>query len=172
MKSDYSTLEKATSKPMDMPIEIIPYQKGQEEAIYQLIKKVYDEFVAVDYSVEGNDFFYDWIKPKNIAKRQKKQVNLWVAHSDSKIVGMIEIRDNKYLSLLFVDKEYQRRGIATSLFREALKVCIRRDPKMKKIHLHSSPFAIPVYKKMGFVPTDSILEENGIKYLPMEMAIK
>lgn len=153
-------------------IEIISYQKGQEAAIHQLIKKVYDEFVATDSNEEGNTFFYDWIKPKNIAKRQKKQVNLWVALSDSKIVGMIEIRDNKYLSLLFVDKEYQRQGIATSLFREALKTCIRRDPKMKKIHVHSSPFAIPVYKKMGFVPTDHILEENGIRYLPMEMILK
>ena len=31
-------------------IKIEPFQKGQEIEIHQLIKKVYDEFVAIDYS--------------------------------------------------------------------------------------------------------------------------
>jgi hypothetical protein len=48
-------------------VKIERYQSGQEIMIYQLIKKVYDEFVSVDYSNEGNRFFYEWIKPSNIA---------------------------------------------------------------------------------------------------------
>jgi hypothetical protein len=38
------------------------------------------------------------------------QINLLVAFLDSKLVGMIEIRDNKNTSLLFVDKEFQGQG--------------------------------------------------------------
>ena len=153
-------------------IRIEPYQKGQEIMIHQLIKKVYDEFVSIDYCEEGNKFFYDWVQPSRIAERQRNQINLWVAFMDSKLVGMIEIRDNKYISLLFVDKEYQGQGIAKKLFDESLKEILRRDSKLDKFYVHASPYSIPIYKKMGFIETDSMQEENGMKYLPMEMTIK
>lgn len=99
-------------------LKIEKYQVGQEAAIYQLVKRVYDEFVSVDYCEEGNTFFYNWIQPSRIAERQCKQVNIWVASKNSELVGMIEIRDNKFISLLFVDKKYQRQGIAKRLFDE------------------------------------------------------
>jgi ribosomal protein S18 acetylase RimI-like enzyme len=153
-------------------IRIERYQSGQEIMIHQLIKKVYDECVSLDYSDEGNRFFNEWIKPSKIAERQCNQINLWVAFIDSKLIGMIEIRDNKYISLLFVDKEYQRQGIAKKLFDKSLKEIIRRDPKLDKFYVHASPYSIPIYKKMGFIETDNMQEENGMKYLPMEMTIK
>lgn len=154
-----------------MSIKIGKYKSGQEVLIFQLIKKVYDEFVATDYSEEGNRFFYDWIDPLKIAERQNNQINLWVAFDDSNLVGMIEIRENKYISLLFVDKASQGQGIAKILFHESLQECLKRDPKPDKFYVHASPFSIPIYKKMGFVETGSLQEEHGIKYLPMEMRI-
>lgn len=152
-------------------IKIKPYKKGQESAIYHLIKKVYDEFVSKEYTNEGNEFFYNWISPEKIADRQKNKNNLWIATEGSKIVGMIEIRENKNISLLFVEKNYQGQGIATKLFKKALMVCIQRDPSIRKFYVHASMFSIPVYRKMGFAETNIIQEENGIKYLPMEMII-
>jgi predicted GNAT family N-acyltransferase len=152
-------------------IRIEQYQNGQETLIHQLIKKVYDEFVSIDYGEEGNQFFYDWIQPSRIADRQRNQINLWVAFVDLKIVGMIEFRDNKFISLLFVDKEYQGQGIAKGLFDESLKEIIRRDSKLNKFYVHASPYSIPIYKKLGFIETDKMQEENGIKYLPMELTI-
>jgi len=152
-------------------ILIQEYQKGQETAIHQLIKKVYDEFVSVDYSDEGNLFFYDWIQPSKIAERQQNQINLFAAFVDSQLAGMIEIRDNKNISLLFVDREYQGRGIAKRLFLESIKMCIQREPALKIFYVNASPFSIPVYKKLGFIETDVMQMQFGIKYLPMEMKI-
>ena len=153
------------------PIKISPFQKGQEVLVHNLIKKVYDEFVSIDYTKEGNDFFYDGIKPSHIADRQSKQINILVAMDDSQIVGMIEVRNNNTISLLFVNKDYQGKGIAGNLFREALKIYKQRNPNLDKFYVHASPFSIPIYKKLGFVETDVMQEENGIKYLPMEMTI-
>jgi len=152
-------------------LKIEKYQNGQEISIHQLIKRVYDEFVWSDYSDEGNKFFYDWIQPSRIADRQKKQINLLVAFLDSKLVGMIEIRDNKNISLLFVDKEFQGQGIAKRLFHESLKTCIQRDSTLDKFYVHASPFSIPIYMKLGFEETDVMQIQFGIKYLPMELKI-
>jgi GNAT superfamily N-acetyltransferase len=150
---------------------ISPFCNGQEQKIYQLIRKVYDEFVAKDYSEEGNRFFYDWIQPARIKVRQKEQINLYVAMVDKEIAGMIEIRNNDHISLLFVDKGYHRQGIARMLFKKALKKCLLKDKTLDKFYVHASPYSIGAYEKMGFVATDSLQENNGIKYLPMEMQI-
>ena len=152
--------------------KIEKYQDGQEIAIHQLIKRVYDELVSIDYSDEGNKIFYDWIQPSRILERQKSQINLLVALVDSKLVGMIEIRDNKNISLLFVDKEYQGQGIAKRLFHESLKICIQRDSALDKFYVHASPFSIPIYMKLGFEATNVMQVQFGIKYLTMEMKIK
>lgn len=150
-------------------IKIDPFKIRQECAINELIRRVYDEFVAPDYSIDGNECFYDWILPGKIADRQKNCVNLFVATVDSQIVGMVETRDDKYVSLLFVDKLYHRMGIAKALFKTALENCLSRDSTFKKFYVHASPYSINVYVRLGFKDTGGIRVENGIKYLPMEM---
>ncbi|HNX21277.1 MAG TPA: GNAT family N-acetyltransferase [Bacteroidales bacterium] len=158
-------------KIVNITINIEKYSDGQENEISLLIKKVYDEFVALDYSDEGNAFFYDFIQPKNILERQKMSPTILVAKYNSKIVGMIELRDNSYISLLFVDKEFQGQGIAKRLYREALDVLIPVDLRPTRFYVHASPYSIAIYKSLGFSETDSMQEEHGIKYLPMEARI-
>lgn len=145
------------------------YKNGLETSISHLVRKVYDEFVAPDYSEQGNQFFYDWIEPSRIAERQAKERTMLVAMDDSEPLGVIEIRNNDHISLLFVDKAYQGKGIARSLFREALKGCLAKNPNLRKFYVHASPFSIPVYEKLGFKSSGNLKEENGIRYLPMEM---
>ncbi len=103
-----------------MAFTIQPFKPGQEADISVLIRNVHDEFVAPDYTEEGNAFFYDWIASEKIAERQKAHISLFVAVIDSILVVMIEIRENNIISLLFVDRKYQRQGIAKSLVATAL----------------------------------------------------
>ncbi|MBU9737013.1 GNAT family N-acetyltransferase [Diplocloster agilis] len=38
--------------------------------------------------------------------------------------------------------------------------------------LNSSPYAVPIYKKLGFRNTDTEQLMNGIRYTPMKINIK
>lgn len=74
---------------------------------------------------------------------------LLVALVDGKVVGMIETYGTNRISLLFVESEYQRKGIATALMSK-----IASELKMRgydKIVLNSSPHGLPFYKHFGFV---------------------
>ena len=73
---------------------------------------------------------------------------LLVALVDGKVVGMIETYGTNRISLLFVESEYQRKGIATALMSK-----IASELKMRgydKIVLNSSPHGLPFYKHFGF----------------------
>ena len=89
-----------------------------------------------------------------------------LAYSDSKLAGFIAIRDGSHLFHLFVERSYQRQGIARCLWERALReLC---DPGSDgDFTVNSSLSAIPVYQAFGFVPTGSIQKMHGISFLPM-----
>ncbi len=147
------------------------YAPGNGQKVYSLIKAVYDEFVAPENSEGGNNLFYQWIAPNKIANRQKQQNNMWLAWDEEKIVGVIEMRDRNNITLFFVDKHYQNRGIARLLFQTAIAACTKRTPTIEKFHVHASICSVPVYKCFGFYETGKAHKRNGIHYVPMEMDI-
>lgn len=64
--------------------------------------------------------------------------------------------------MFFVDGAYHRQGIGRALWNEVLQ-----DTKANEITVHSSLFAVDVYKKLGFQQIDNVQQEGGIQYVPM-----
>jgi GNAT superfamily N-acetyltransferase len=147
-------------------IRIEIFNAGEEQLIEQMIREVYDEFVAPDYSEEGNIHFYEFIKPENILERVNKGNIIFTAKNGKKIIGMIELKDYNHICLLFVDRQFQGLGIARDLFNKILALVKKKDFRI--IDVHSSLFAVPVYQRLGFIITDKIQEIDGIIFVPMK----
>lgn len=140
-----------------------------EDALY-LVNKVFDEFVAADYSEEGKNTFTAYLNDKYeevLSDLESGQKKLWGYYIDDKIVGVIGTRDTTHISLMFVDKEYHKRGIAKELFNIVLDE-INNDSINRFITVNSSPYAVEVYEHLGFVKTDEQQENDGILYVPMK----
>lgn len=67
---------------------------------------------------------------------------------DGKVVGMLETYGTNRISLLFVDGEHQRKGIATAMMSKIAGELKKRG--YDKIVLNSSPYGLPFYKHFGF----------------------
>jgi len=86
------------------------------------------------------------------------------AFENEKLVGVIATRSaGTHIALFFVRGEYQKKGIGKSLFQMALKEC-----SSQKMTVNSSPYAVPIYHKLGFNETDKEQEVNGLRFTPME----
>lgn len=75
-----------------------------------------------------------------------------VALVDEKVVGMIETYGTNRITLLFVDSEYQRKGIATAMMSK-----IASELKVRgydKIVLNSSSYGLSFYEHFGFTVED------------------
>lgn len=147
-------------------IRIGEYCKGRERELSDFIRAVFDEFVGHDYSKEGNDVFYEFIRPESIAKRHVGGNLMLIAETGERIVGFIELRDGVHICVFFVAKEYQGKGIGRRLLEEMLN---RTEGMADYMEVNSSPYAVPIYKAMGFRATDSQKEADGIKFVPMRM---
>ena len=145
-------------------IKIIEQQE-LERAI-ELVNRVFTEFVAPDYSEEGRATFENYLESKydevafEIESGHKK---MWGYYENGEILGVISTRDISHISLLFVDKNYHRRGIAKEMFGTVLED-IKGSPE---ITVNSSPYAVEVYRHLGFNATGPEAEKNGILFVPM-----
>jgi GNAT superfamily N-acetyltransferase len=89
-----------------------------------------------------------------------------LAYSDSQLAGFIAIRDGSHLFHLFVERSYQRQGIARRLWERALRdLCAPGGDG--DFTVNSSLSGVPVYQAFGFVPAGSIQRMHGISFLPM-----
>ncbi len=132
-----------------------------------LIGRVFDEFVAPDFVPEGVQTFLQYVTPEALLRHfQANHFGLVAAEADP-IVGMIEVRNNDHVSLLFVDKAFQGQGIARELWRRALDICRSSKPDLSQVTVNSSPFAVPVYLKLGFRAQGGRQVKNGIEFYPM-----
>ena len=132
------------------------------EQALKLIWSVFEEFEAPEYSTEGVEEFKIYIG-LDAAKQRFNEGRLFLgAFIGDELAGVLEARKPAHISMMFVDKQYHRQGLAKMMFNEALSTLGAND-----ITVNSSPYAIEIYKRLGFNPTDEEQITNGIRYTPM-----
>lgn len=150
-----------------MKIQSVP-KDGLTKAL-DLVNAVFDQFVAVDYGDEGQKTFQDYLKHKaqDIEEEMTaKTKKIWGAYQHGRPIGIIALKNTNHISLLFVDPNYHCQGVAKRLF-SFLRGYLAAQGQKGKITVNSSPYAVEVYRRLGFKVTDSLQEQNGIKYVPM-----
>jgi len=133
----------------------------------ELVIRVFNEFVAAEYSAEGVEEFHRYARPDALRDRaQGNHLGLLALVQDA-IVGVIEVRGQDHISLLFVDPAYQRQGIARRLLRRALQISGAVGPGPGEISVNSSTYAVPIYEKLGFRQAGERQVVHGIGFTPM-----
>ena len=143
--------------------------KNDLKQALDLVNKVFSEFVAIDYSEQGNITFQDYLKTKYdevSADLQTGHKKLWGYYQGDGIIGVIATRDKSHIALMFVDKQHHREGIARRLF-DTILVDVKGDTSISQITVNSSPYAVSIYERLGFIKTDVQQEKDGIIYIPM-----
>lgn len=136
---------------------------------FNLVEKVFYQFVASDYSSEGVETFFRIVNVAYIESLSSRNGFIYGAFTGDRLVGVIAVRDRNYISLFFIDSDFQGLGIGHKLF-EAVRKEIARNGEFA-INVHSSPFAVPVYEALGFAKIDIEQYEAGIRYTPMQLKL-
>lgn len=115
------------------------------------------KYDSVDYGIEHTKRMQEAIEDRLKDFSIYTQRLMIVALADDKVVGMLETYGTNRISLLFVDSEFHRKGIATDMMRK-----VASELKMRgydKIVLNSSPYGFPFYEHFGFTVEDE--EKNA-----------
>lgn len=136
----------------------------------ELTRRVFDEFKGPAYSPEGVETFYTYLELENLLEKwQRGRLLMWGAFDADKLVGVIALANQNHVSLLFVDKAYQRRGLASQLFHLMMAYCIQKA--VKTVTVNADVSALSIYQRLGFVDLDAVQERDGICFVPMQYNI-
>lgn len=143
------------------------YRNEWDDAM-ALAWRVFMKFEANDYTPEGIESFQDFITDSVLYRMfVMGAYQLFGAYDNGHMVGMVSLRDETHISLLFVDERYHRQGIGRLLI-QYVSSYVRNEEGHGGITVNAAPYAVGFYHKIGFADTDVRQFRDGIWYTPME----
>ena len=128
------------------------------QAALDLTWEVFLQFEAPVYSDEGIAEFRKSLDDKE----RTHSLQFYGAFDKDKLIGTLCMRAPQHIGGFFVNADYHRKGIGRDLFER-----MRRDYDKQEFTVNSSPYAVEIYKKLGFEPTDVEQTVNGLRFTPM-----
>lgn len=145
---------------------------GEERAVSDLALRVFDQFVAPRFSVEGRREFRSYSDPQLLLFRSRWNHLVLLAIADDAIAGMIEVRDDGHVALFFVEGEHQGEGVGGELLRRGLSISKRRNPDLTKATVNSSPNAVAIYERLGFRKSGDEMATGHCRLIPMALDLR
>ena len=138
------------------------------EKTINMVWRTFLKFDAKDYSTQGIDSFRDFLSDPLLRRMfLLGTYNMYVATCQNKIVGMVSLRDENHISLLFVDEAYHKRGIGRDLI-GVIGDFVKEEYGKKEITVNAAPYGLEFYKKIGFTSVTPLMENDGITYTTMK----
>ncbi len=135
------------------------------ERISSLIHSVAHYF-TLEPDGKGAEQFLDSISPAAIGVYiSSPEYYYLVAIQNEKIAGVVALKEGTHLFHLFVAPEFQKKGLSRQLW-EAVQTNAKVDGK--EYTVNSTPYAVPIYEKLGFTVTGPRKAMNGIAFVPMK----
>jgi predicted GNAT family N-acyltransferase len=132
---------------------------GLPEAL-DLVWRVFLEFEAPEYAQEGVDEFKRYIDHQ----AEEMTLEMYGALGLDELIGVIATRnEGSHISWFFVKKKNDGQGVGRELFEHIIPLC-----NSSFITVNSSPYAVKIYRKLGFNDTAAEQVTNGIRYIPMK----
>ncbi|MEJ5111349.1 GNAT family N-acetyltransferase [Erwinia billingiae] len=123
--------------------------------------------------IASKDYDQQQILAWSQVDRQRWQQRLndskvWLAEFDRRIVGIISLEAVGHLDLLFTDAEYQRRGVATALYRTVEQWA--RENGVTSMVTEASITAKPFFIHQGFdVNEQQLVQVRGQAFINFKM---
>jgi GNAT superfamily N-acetyltransferase len=154
-------------------MDIVKLHKNEIKNALELVWIVFKEFEAPDYSQQGIEEFRKYISYDSMIEQfETEKIFFWGCKVNNELTGVIATRGMNHICLLFVKKEFHKRGIAKRLFYTVLERCKSEKSTIHTITVNSSPYAVEVYHRLGFVDIEKEQTVNGLRFTPMRYSLK
>ena len=146
-------------------------EEAESESVSNVVLTAFAAIDSNGFTSEGKVVFANYASPNAITSRLNLGHEVTLAVVDSKIAGMIEVRNSSHISMLFVLPEYINNGIGTKLLSyAAAKIRVRSKSEaveLKQITVHATDDSAAFYLKRNFRTSSARQERDGISYTTM-----
>lgn len=149
-------------------MQIRPIEQADVPAVARLLRELAIEFIVHESPPDGACTFLRENDEDGLRGYLAQGYVYHVAVAGGELAGFIAVRDRSHLFQLFVDKRWQRQGVARQLWEVAQAAArVGGEPGVRTVN--ASNFAVPVYEAFGFVRSAPTQCKKGIYFNPMEL---
>ena len=95
---------------------------------------------------------------------------VFCAYKGQKVIGVLSMRNESHISLLFVRREFQRKGIGVKLLEQCKEYC--KSKGIETVTVNAIATGVPFYAANGFEAVEAERVEHGLGYTPMRLNFK
>jgi GNAT superfamily N-acetyltransferase len=133
-----------------------------------VIKESFLALAAADWRPDARSVFLEATAPAPLQNKVSAMIFFAAgAFSEGQIAGVILMPSPSLLGLLFVRPRWLRMGIGQALWESARTHIETRFPEVHTVELNATPYAVPFYKSVGFVPISAQFERDGQRAIRM-----
>ena len=92
---------------------------------------------------------------------------LFCAYQGKKVVGMLVLKNMAHISLFFVKKEFQGKGIGRELLAACIAYC--KEHGVSELTVNAAPTGMSFYLANGFEALAGERFEGGLRFTPMTL---
>lgn len=156
------------TKQKEFPYEIRWINPEEWDETMRLIWRTFMKFEASDYTQMGIQNFHAFLHDGQLYQWYLEgKYRMLVALDGDKVIGEISIRNGNFISLLFVDEAYHRRGVGRALL-QRMEAYLKQEGREIYMSVKAAPYAVGFYRKLGFRISRPEEEIAGIRVTSME----
>lgn len=149
---------------------IRPLEDRDIAELARLLRVLAEEFIVHESTPEGAATFLRENDEGAIRAHIERGMVYHVARAGAELAGFIAMRERSHLFHLFVDRRWQRQGVARKLWTAAQARSLAGGP-LAAFTVNSSNHAVPVYEAFGFVRTAPMQCLKGLYFNPMALSL-
>ncbi|MBM9489592.1 GNAT family N-acetyltransferase [Pseudomonas sp. R11F] len=119
--------------------------------------------VAPSLSAQGVETFVKVAAQQAFAERMVGDNLMLVCVAEGRLTGLIELKEGRHVTMLFVTPGSQRRGVGRRLVNAALE-----QARTNVVTVRASLSSVAAYERYGFTLAGDVGEFAGLVYQPME----
>jgi len=157
---------------MTAEIEIRAMRTGDVAAASALLARSFHGSLASAWPSAAVQEFERYIGADSLELRLKSHHQHWVATAGNGIVGVLELRGERQITLFFVDRSSRGLGIGRKMLDSAEHHVHRSaDGHRRALAVHACGPVVPLYVRLGFRPTGERKRGNGLVFVALERKV-
>lgn len=150
-----------------MKYEIRPLTNADAGEASAVVQESFLALAAADWKPDTRRAFLEATAGESLEQRLTTMAFAAGAFSEGGIAGVIIMPNPNLLGLLFVRPCWLRLGVGRALWESARAHIESRFPEVNTVELNATPYAVPFYKSVGFVPISAEFERDGQRAVRM-----
>ncbi len=146
-------------------------ERTEWEPAIELAWNTFLQFEAPGYSKKGIQSFRDFIEDPRLKRMfLDGKYPAYGAFDHDQLAGMLGVRNENHISLLFVQEQYHNNGIGRMLLNYAFQQAEAFG--IGEFTVNAAPYAIGFYHRIGFEDINGEVVADGIRFTPMKIVLQ